>query len=175
MTSSDTPLGTKKVPLLSNRCQASHQTEKKKTSAKWGKEIVAPSSATDQLGSGARTAESQENTYTHTYTSNQVTLSPSELFLKTSSTSSSLSSTQGTGSGTVLTAYVSKRRGDSSFFSVFCPYPVHTIYSMVKHRGEQKQESYPHLPDEKTKLVPMVTKVRKGKASMQTQIFRLPL
>lgn len=46
---------------------------------------------------------------------------------------------------------------------------------MVKHRGEQKQESYPHLPDEKTKLVPMVTKVRKGKASMQTQIFRLPL
>ena len=42
--------------------------KKKKNSAEWGKEIVVPSSATDQLGSGARTAESQENTYTHTHT-----------------------------------------------------------------------------------------------------------
>lgn len=75
----------------------------------------------------------------------------------------------------VLTAYVSKRRGDSSVFSVFCPYLVHTVYSMAKRRGEQKQESYPHLPDEKTKLVPMVTKLRKGKASIQTQMFCLPL
>ena len=99
--------------------------------------------------------------HAHMYTSSQVALPPSDLFLKTGITFSSLHSTQGTGLGTLLTAYISRRRGDSSVFSVFCPYPVHTVYSMVKHRGEQKQESYPHLPDEKTKLVPMVTKSKK--------------